>query len=84
MEKVIKTAAKMYNHRDMAKRYYGDKYQEQIKPYMDLIKGVMKEHRLDEIKAMMRICQDETIKQHGWTVVLLTAAAVEIAEPSQP
>ena len=81
-EQHIKLAAKLYRCRDTAKRFFGVEFQDKIHPYKQIISGVAKDKKIDEIDAVMQICEDETIKNSGWTVVLLMAAAVELVEPS--
>jgi hypothetical protein len=82
MEQQIKMAAKLYRCRDTAKRFFGDEFQDKIQPYKQVISGVAKEKSIGELEAMMKICEDDVIKNNGWTLVLLMAAAVELIEPS--
>jgi hypothetical protein len=81
-EEKIKLAARLYRCRDTAKRFYGDEFLETITPYMQVVAGVAKEKGIDELLAVMQICEDEVIANNGWTVTLLMAAAVELSEPS--
>lgn len=78
----IKLASKLYRCRDTAKRFFGKDFKAKIEPYQKVIAGVAKEKNIDELKAVMLLCEDETIKNHGWTIVLLMAAAVELTEPT--
>ena len=82
MEQQIKMAAKIYRCRDTAKRFFKDEFEEKILPYKQVISGVSKEKKIGELEAMMKICDDEVIKNNGWTLMLLMAATVELIEPS--
>jgi hypothetical protein len=83
MEEQIKLAAKLYRCRDTARRFFTDEYQAKIEPYKLLIKGYAEEKNIDEMAAVMKICSDDVIKNNGWTVMLLMAAAVELIEPTK-
>lgn len=82
MEKQIKVAAKLYQCRDTAKRFFAAEYQEKLKPYTRLIQQVMAANKEDELKAAMRIVKLETIADNGMAQILTFAAAVELVEPS--
>jgi hypothetical protein len=81
MEQQIKLAAKLYRCRDTAKRFFGNDFQDKIEPYKQVISGVAKDKGIGELEATMKICDDDVIKNNGWTVLLLMAAAVELIEP---
>lgn len=76
-------AAKLYQCRDTAKRFFKEEFEEKILPYKKIISDVAKEKKIGELEAMMKICDDDVIKNNGWTMMLLMAAAVEIIEPSK-
>jgi hypothetical protein len=82
MEQQIKMAAKLYRCRDTATRFFGDEYKEKIEPYKKIIADVARDKNIGELEAMMKICEDDVIKNNGWTLMLLMAAAVELVEPS--
>lgn len=81
MEQQIKLAAKLYRCRDTAKRFYGAEFKDKILPYQQVISKLAKEKGIDELLAIMKICEDDVIKNNGWTLILLMAAAVELIEP---
>lgn len=81
MEQQIKLAAKLYRCRDTAKRFFKEEFKEKILPYQQVISGIAKEKNIGELEAMMKICEDDVIKNNGWALVLLMAAAVELIEP---
>jgi len=83
MEKQIKIAAKLYECRDTAKRFFREEYAEKLKPYISIIKAVMKANELDELQAILKISQTETYQENGMTQMLFMAAAVELMEPSE-
>lgn len=82
MEQQIKMAAKLYRCRDTAKRFFGEEFKEKIQPYKKIIADVAKDKNIGELEAMMKICDIDVIKNNGWTLILLMAAAVEMVEPS--
>ncbi len=83
MEKQIKLAASLYKCRDTAARFFREEYAEKLKPYIHIIKAVMKANELNELKAMLKISQSETYQENGMTQLLFMAAAVEMMEPSE-
>lgn len=83
MEKEIKIAAKLYECRDTAKRFFRDEYAAKLKAYISIIKAVMKANELDEIQALLKISKTETYKENGMGQMMFMAAVVEIMEPSE-
>lgn len=83
MEKQIKIAAKLYECRDTAKRFLREEYAERLKPYIAIIKAVMKANQLDELEAILKISKTETYQEDGMRQMLFLAAAVELMEPSE-
>lgn len=85
MEKQIKMAAKLYECRDtaksLAKMQEGD-YKEMLKPYTDIIRGVMEAYKLQELQALLRISKSKTYEESGMAQLLFMAATVELIEPS--
>lgn len=83
MEKEIKIAAQLYKCRDTAKRFFAEKYAERLKPYIHIIKEVMKANELEELEAILRISKTKTYQEDGMVQMLFMAAAVELLEPSE-
>lgn len=83
METQIKIAAKLYECRDTAKRFFREEYAEKLKPYIAIIKAVMKANQLDELGAILRISKTETYQENGMAQMMFMAAAVEMMEPSE-
>jgi len=83
MEKEIKIAAKLYECRDTAKRFYGDQFEEQIKSWTELILKVKKANNIDVMQSSIKIAQLKSMEQNGIGTMLLFAATVEILEPSK-
>ena len=83
METQIKIAAKLYECRDTAKRFFREEYAAKLKPYIHIITAVMKANELDELQAILKISKTETYQENGMTQMLFMAAAVEIMEPSE-
>lgn len=83
METQIKITADLYKCRDTAKRFFREEYAEKLKPYIDIIKAVMKANQLNELRAILKISESETYKENGMTQLLFMAAVVEMMEPSE-
>lgn len=82
METQIKIAARIYECRDTAKKFYGNEWKEKIKFHMDLIQAVMKKHKIDnEVKATVKVI--EGVKDdNGIFTMLMLAALAETLEPT--
>jgi len=83
METQIKIAASLYKCRDVAKRFFREEYAEKLKPYIHIIKAVMKSNELNELQAILKISQSETYQNDGMVQLMFMAAAVELLEPSE-
>ena len=59
-----------------------EEFKEKIQPYKKIIGDVAKDKNIGELEAMMKICDDDVIKNNGWTLILLMAATIELVEPS--
>ena len=79
----VQLAAKLYECRDTAKRFFRDSYKDKIKPYTEIIQAVMKANNLEEIPALLRISQTETYNESGFNQMMFMAAVLELIEPSQ-
>ena len=84
MEQQIKMAAKFYQCRDTAKRFYGEDFKNKISDYKWFINGCMAKYNYkDEITAAIHLandCKDED--GAGMAIMLIMAACVEMIEPS--
>lgn len=78
----VQMAAKLYECRDTAKRFFREEYAEKLKPYTHIIQAVMKANNLDVIPALLKISKTETYNDNGMTQMLFMAATVELIEPS--
>lgn len=83
MEDRIKLAAKLYNCRDAAKRFYKDKYDEKLKPYKNIIEAHKKKFNLEILPSVLELCSFENVRDNGMATMLFMAAAVELIEPSK-
>lgn len=83
MEQPIKIAAKLYECRDTAKRFFRCEYQEKVEPYKRLITAVMKANELSEIKALLKISETDTYQDNAMGQMMFMAAVVELIEPSE-
>lgn len=81
-EKQIKMAAKLYECRDTAKRFFKDEYPEKLKPYTHIIKAVMAANNIDVIPALLKVAQTDTYQENAMGQMLFMAATVELIEPS--
>lgn len=83
MEQQIKTAAKLYQCRDTAKRFWGEKFHDKIKPYQKLISDYMVKSGKSEIGSVIELAKLPAISDDGMAQMLLFAAVVEIIEPTK-
>jgi hypothetical protein len=82
MEKLILMTAKLYDIRNTAKSFLMENYHEDLKPYMDIIKQVMEQRKIDALKALLVVSETKTYQDSGMAQMLFVTAAVEITEPS--
>lgn len=82
MEQEIKIAAKLYKCRDTAKQILKTDYHERLKPYIGLIKTVMRENKIDEIPALLKISKT-SVYEGGFNQLYFMAAVCELIEPSK-
>lgn len=80
MEKEIKIAAKLYDIRATAKKFLGKDYEDRIKPYKDLVKSVMKEHKIEAANALLKISESEAYKSEGIAQMMFVAATTDLME----
>ena len=81
MEKEVQIAAKLYECRDIAKRFFRDEYSEKLRTYKNIIEGHQKEFNLDVLPSVYEICSLESVRDDGMIIILFMAAAVELIEP---
>ena len=81
-EKQIKLAAKLYEFRDIAKRFFKDDYKERLQPYTHILKEVMKANNLEELPALLKISKTEHYQGNPMAQMMYMAAVVELIEPS--
>lgn len=79
-EQHIRIAAKLYECRDTAKRFFKDEYPETLMPYTDILKKVMKANDLDEIKSLLKISETNMYQDSAMAQLLFMAATVELIE----
>lgn len=82
MEKQIKMAAKLYQCRDTAKRFFGTEFNERIAPYKRLIEERQKASGRETLECLIDCLNLESIQGNGMAMLMFNAAAVEIIEPS--
>ena len=83
MMQAIELSLKMKKCRDTAKRFYAAEFLEKLKPYTEIIKGVMKSESIDEIPALLEISKTETYQEDGMVQMMFLAATVELIEPAK-
>ena len=74
-------AAKLYECRDTAKRFFKDQYPDKIQPYTDLVKAVMKANQIEEIPALLLISKTETYQDNPMGQMMFMAAVTDLMEP---
>lgn len=84
-EKRVQIAERMYEMRRLARRLHGDKYQERLKTWIEIIQAVMQGHGLREIEVLPFVSREAIADGKplsDGTILMLTAATVEMLEPS--
>lgn len=79
-EQHIKTAAKLYQMRDTAKRFFKEEWPDKMREWRSVIEAVMRREKIDELEAAMKICKDAN---HGFTTIIVMATVCEMIEPSK-
>jgi len=82
MEQQIKMAAKLYECRDTARRFFGEEYKQKLEFYTHILKQVMKDNDLEEIPALLKISKTQHYQENGMAQMMYMAAVVELIEPS--
>ena len=80
MEKQIKIAAKMYECRDTAKKFYKEGYSKVVKPFISSIEQIMTIHNCNAIEALLKISETNDYKENGIKQMLFMAGCVDIIE----
>ena len=75
-------AAKLYECRDTAKRFFRDEYSEKLQPYTHIVKEVMKANNLEELPALLKISGTLSFQENPMAAMMFMAAVVELIEPS--
>lgn len=84
-EKRVQIAERMYEMRRFARRLHGDKYQERMKPWIETIQMVMQSRGIREIEVLPCVSREAIAEGNPLsegTILMLTAATVEMLEPS--
>jgi len=80
MKEHLETALKIKNCSDTAKRFFKDTFPEKVKPYMEIIRGVMEAKKIDTIPALLVISKTEAYESDGMVQMMFMAATVELIE----
>lgn len=80
-EQTVKMAAKLYECRDAARSLFGDTYHQRMEDYIEVVKSAAHAMRCSELSAATTLANKAA---GGVTAICFLAAAVEIAEPSNP
>lgn len=80
MMQAIELSQKMKKCRYTAKQFFKEEFPEKVKPYTEIIEGVMKGKGIDEIPALLEISKTETYQADGMTQMMFMAATVELIE----
>ena len=82
MEQKIKIAAKLYQCRDTAKKFWGSEYEAKLKTYKNIIEAHQKKFNLEVLPSVLEICSFESVRDNGMATIVFMAAAVEMIEPA--
>jgi hypothetical protein len=78
LDKAINATYELNKCHKTAKRFYGEKYQETIKPFIHILKEVMKANGLGEVAALLLISKTEMYNDSGMVQMLFMSAVVEV------
>lgn len=78
-EQHIKAAAKLYQMRDTARRFYKDEWPSKQNEWRPIIEACMKKHGIGELEAGMKIAED--LGDHGFSIIIVMATVCEMLEP---
>lgn len=84
MEKQIKIAAKLYECRDTAKRFFREEFTEKLKPYQRLLLERQKVSGKELLECLIDCLQLESIRDNGMAMMMFNAAAVELIDNPDP
>lgn len=82
-EQQIKMAAKLYECRDTARKFFKGDFPERIKFYKEVIQAYQSKHGTEVIPSVTAICGFDAVKGEAMAVMMFMAAAVELIEPSK-
>jgi len=84
-EQQVRLAARLYEMRDTAKRFSGDRWPKTFATFGGYVQAAMKKWNLDTIPAAMRLVGELQKNAPGseMTQMYLVAAAVELIEPEK-
>ncbi len=76
-------ANRLKDAQSQAKALLGAEYATKIELYKELILGVRKYEQVDVLDALLKCCEHPDIRINRVSVILLTAAAVDIIEAEE-
>lgn len=76
----IKIAAKMYKCQETAQKLYREEYDQKVSFYINYVKKFAETTGLGILESILKICEDDEIRNNGMAVMLLMAAGVEILD----
>ena len=79
-EKQVTMAAQLYDMRDKARRLLGDKYKPHMAELGKLLKMTAERDKRDALSVAIEVCKKRELI--GMDLVMVMAAAVELAEPT--
>lgn len=80
-EQDVKIAAQLYDMRDKAKRLLGDRYKAHMAELGEILTMTAKRDRKEPLAVAIEVCKKRNLV--GIDLVMVMAAAVELAEPTQ-
>jgi hypothetical protein len=80
-EKTIKTAAKLYQMRDTARRFFKDEWPAKQREWRPIIEAAMRQDNIGELEAATKIGQVLSDAGHGFSVIVVMATVCEMIEP---
>lgn len=80
--KAVETSLKLEKTRETIRHFWGEKYDEKIQPYKNIILAVMKKHSIKAIPALLMVAKTEAFESGPITSAMFLTATAEIIAPT--
>jgi len=84
IEKALEVSDKLEKARKSIKFLFGDKYEEKIQPWKNLIINVSKKYKISSLQSALKLCTERSGNafgvEDGMTSIIILSAACDLAE----